>query len=158
VILPLRINRKPARRGRRSSFARIAQAVSKPGNIGRAIPQPQIDVIVQRTDKQMESAMFTRQAAIAAAVALGMALGVPSTTKALAEPALPEAATQGSATPQFQNGDLVHLRPGGPLMTITGIQGDQANCIWSEPDGRLRSGQFPVALLSAPITLPKDEE
>lgn len=102
--------------------------------------------------------MFTRQAAIAAAVALGMALGVPSTTKALAEPALPEAATQGSATPQFQNGDLVHLRPGGPLMTITGIQGDQANCIWSEPDGRLRSGQFPVALLSAPITLPKDEE
>jgi uncharacterized protein YodC (DUF2158 family) len=77
---------------------------------------------------------------------------------ALADPALPGTATQSSATSQFHNGGHVRLRSGGPLMTVTSIQGDQVMCAWSEPDGQLRSEHFPAALLAAPITAPLDVE
>jgi uncharacterized protein YodC (DUF2158 family) len=104
----------------------------------------------------MESAMtLKKQAAIALAVTLGISLSTPLATAALADPALPgTTATQSYAASQFHNGDLVHLRSGGPLMTITGIQGDQVTCSWSEWDGQLRSEHFPAAVLAGPITAP----
>src|SRR3954447_12692334 len=99
----------------------------------------------------MEPAMMlTKDRAIAAAVAIGMSVSAPFATTAFANPPLAMTAMQSDASPQFHNGDLVRLRMGGPLMTIRSLQSDQANCIWSEPDGELRSGQFPVALLTAP--------
>jgi uncharacterized protein YodC (DUF2158 family) len=104
----------------------------------------------------MESAMtLTKQAAVAITVTLGIALSAPLPTTALADPALPAtSATQSYAASQFHKGDLVHLRSGGPLMTVTSIQGDQVICTWSEWDGQLRSEHFPGAMLSAPITAP----
>jgi uncharacterized protein YodC (DUF2158 family) len=109
--------------------------------------------------KHMESPMMlTKQTAIATVVTLGIALIAPTATTALADPALPDTAMQSDVTSQFHNGDLVHLRSGGPLMTVTGLQGDQVICTWNEGDGELRSGHFPVAMLAAPITLPNDAE
>jgi uncharacterized protein YodC (DUF2158 family) len=109
--------------------------------------------------KHMESPMMlTKQATIATVMTLGIALIAPSATTALADPALPDTAMQSHVTSQFHNGDLVHLRSGGPLMTVTGIQGDQVTCTWNEGDGDLRSGHFPVAMLAAPIILPDDSE
>ena len=102
--------------------------------------------------------MSTKQTAIAAAVAIGLAFGTPFTGTALAGSALPHTAQPSSPQAEFHNGDLVHLQLGSPLLTITGIQGDQATCVWVDPDGKLQSGQFPLALLTAPIPLPGDEE
>jgi uncharacterized protein YodC (DUF2158 family) len=107
----------------------------------------------------MESVMMlAKQAAIAMAVTLGIALSASTTTIAFADPALPDAATQNDSTFQFHNGDLVHLRVGSPMMMITSIEGDQANCIWTDLNGQLQSGRFPIALFMAPITLPSDTE
>jgi uncharacterized protein YodC (DUF2158 family) len=97
---------------------------------------------------------LTKQAAVAIAVALGISLSAPLTTTALANPVLPDTATQSDAASQLHNGDLVHLRSGGPLMTVTSIQGDQVTCAWSEADGQIRTEHFPEAMLSDPITAP----
>ena len=95
--------------------------------------------------------MLTKQAAVIA-MTLGLSLSASLATTALANPALPATATQSYAMSQFHHGDHVRLRSGGPLMTVTSIQGDQVMCVWSEPDGRLRSEHIPAALLAAPIT------
>jgi hypothetical protein len=102
--------------------------------------------------------MLTKQAAIAVAVTLGIALSASTTTMALADPTLPNAATQSDSAFKFHEGDLVHLRVGSSLMMITSIEGDQAHCIWSDPNGQLQSGRFPIALFSAPITSPLEME
>lgn len=51
-------------------------------------------------------------------------------------------------------GDLVRLRSGGPLMTVREVEGDQITCYWSTDEGNVLSGSFPIADLTAPITLP----
>jgi len=92
----------------------------------------------------MESAMMLmKQAAIALAATLVISLSTPLATIALADPALSGTTTQSYAALQFYNGDLVHPRSGGPLMTVTGTQGDQVTCSWSDADGKLRSEHFP---------------
>jgi uncharacterized protein YodC (DUF2158 family) len=52
-------------------------------------------------------------------------------------------------------GDLVRVRSGGPLMTVSQIQGDQVVCDWTE-NGEMRSGRFPVAVLASRLTAPPD--
>jgi uncharacterized protein YodC (DUF2158 family) len=86
--------------------------------------------------------------AIAATVVLGTSWAAP----AVAAPAQSNTTMQSSAT-ALRAGDLVHLRSGGPLMTVKNIEGDQVNCIWTE-EGEIRSGSFPVALLATPLTTP----
>jgi uncharacterized protein YodC (DUF2158 family) len=109
--------------------------------------------------KHMESAMtLTKQATIAIAVVLVTGLSAPPVTTALADPALPDSAIHSDSAFQFHNGDFVRLRTGGPLMTVTSVQGDQVFCAWSEPDGQLLSGRFPLTLLASPITLPSYAE
>ena len=39
-------------------------------------------------------------------------------------------------------------------MTVTGVQGDQVNCSWTEWNGELKSESFPIAVLSVPVTVP----
>jgi uncharacterized protein YodC (DUF2158 family) len=57
------------------------------------------------------------------------------------------AATQRQAAPTLRAGDLVRVRSGGPLMTVTGVQGDHVNCSWTDWNGDLKSESFPVAVL-----------
>jgi uncharacterized protein YodC (DUF2158 family) len=45
-----------------------------------------------------------------------------------------------------QVGDFVRIKSGGPVMTVEGLDGDQAKCEWSE-NGEILSGSFPVHLL-----------
>jgi uncharacterized protein YodC (DUF2158 family) len=102
----------------------------------------------------METSMlaFIKHAVIAATVAV--VLSIPSGGSALANPAQSNIATQIDAISQIQSGDLVHLRSGGPLMIVKSVQGDQVLCAWTEQDGSLRSGSFPLSTVAAPITSP----
>jgi uncharacterized protein YodC (DUF2158 family) len=55
--------------------------------------------------------------------------------------------TQNQAAPAFRSGNLVRLRSGGPLMTVTGIKGDQVNCFWTDWNGQVNADSFPVDVL-----------
>jgi hypothetical protein len=39
-------------------------------------------------------------------------------------------------------------------MTVTGIQGDQVNCAWTDWNGQLKTQTFPIAVLGEPLTVP----
>jgi uncharacterized protein YodC (DUF2158 family) len=99
---------------------------------------------------------LTKPASIAMAVMLGITLGVPLSIPAFSDPAPSKAATQVTA-PALRSGDLVRVRSGGPLMTVTGVQGDQVNCAWTDWDGALKSETFPIAVLSVPVTVPPED-
>src|SRR5712671_7085239 len=107
--------------------------------------------------KHMKATMFmlTKVAAIAIATTLGIALGVSLAVPALAGPAQSNSAMESHTTP-LQSGDLVRLRSGGPLMIVKNVQGDQVICSWSEEDGKLQSDSFPIAMLTAPATIPRE--
>jgi uncharacterized protein YodC (DUF2158 family) len=102
-------------------------------------------------------AAFTKQISIAIAVTLGIALSIPLSIPAFSESAPANTAMQSTASPSLRSGDLVRVRSGGPLMTVTGIQGDQVNCSWTDLDGELRSENFPMAVLSVPVTAPRED-
>jgi uncharacterized protein YodC (DUF2158 family) len=98
---------------------------------------------------------LTKPASIAMAVTLGIALGMPLSIPAFSDPALSNAAMQSPAPASvLHNGDLVRVRSGGPLMTVTAVQGDQVNCVWTDWDGQVKSESFPIAVLTVPVTGP----
>src|ERR1700722_18419202 len=97
--------------------------------------------------------VLTKPASMAMAVALGVASGVPLSIPAFSDPASTYAAMQTpAAASELHKGDLVRVRSGGPLMTVTAVQGDQVNCIWTDWDGQPKSQSFPVDVLSVPVT------
>jgi uncharacterized protein YodC (DUF2158 family) len=54
------------------------------------------------------------------------------------------------AAATFEVGDTVQLKSGGPVMTITEIEGTQVWCTWFTPEGKLETGTFPnLALVAA---------
>lgn len=95
---------------------------------------------------------FTKRRSIALAAALGIAPGMSLSSLVFADAAPP--ATQSRPAASLDNGDLVRVRSGGPLMTVTAVQGDQVNCTWTDWDGRPQSENFPVDVLSVPVTVP----
>ena len=54
-------------------------------------------------------------------------------------------------------GDLVRVRSGGPLMTVTGVQGDQVNCSCADWNGRLEAQSFPIGALNLLLTMPRTD-
>jgi uncharacterized protein YodC (DUF2158 family) len=98
--------------------------------------------------------VLTRPTSMAMAVALGIALGVPLSIPAFSDPASSYAAAMQTpaAASELHKGDLVRVRSGGPLMTVTAVQGDQVNCIWTDWDGQPKSQSFPIAVLGVPVT------
>jgi uncharacterized protein YodC (DUF2158 family) len=99
-----------------------------------------------------------KQVSIAIAVTLGVALSMPLSVPAFSDSAPPsKTAMQKQAAPPIRNGDLVRVRSGGPLMTVTGVEGDQVNCSWTDWDGQLKSESFPIAVLGVPITVPPQD-
>jgi len=100
----------------------------------------------------------TRPSSIAIAVMLGIGVNVYLAIPAFsASPPSQVAAESRSASP-LHNGDLVRVRSGGPLMTVTAVQGDQVNCSWTEWNGDLKSESFPIAVLSLPVTVPPPDD
>jgi uncharacterized protein YodC (DUF2158 family) len=86
----------------------------------------------------------TKQASIAIAVTLALSM---SLAPAFSASAPSNTAMQNQAAPVLRSGNLVRLRSGGPLMTVLRIQGDQVNCLWTDWEGTIASGTFPVDVL-----------
>ena len=89
----------------------------------------------------------TRPSSIAIAVMLGIGVNVYLAIPAFSASPPSQAATQSRSASPLQNGDLVRVRSGGPLMTVVRIEGDQANCVWTDWDGQFESGSFPIDVL-----------
>jgi len=49
---------------------------------------------------------------------------------------------------EVQEGDLVRLGSGGPVMSVTEIKGHKASCIWFDTDGHLQEFTFHVQNLT----------
>jgi uncharacterized protein YodC (DUF2158 family) len=68
---------------------------------------------------------------------------------ALASPA--DVASQTSVASyrasQLKRGDLVRLRSGGPMMTVSDIKGNQINCFWTDLNGQPDDASFPSYVL-----------
>ncbi len=78
---------------------------------------------------------------------------------ALVVPLAPSVSASAASSPAvenrapLQNGDLVRLRSGGPLMTVVGVDGDQANCVWTDFEGNLASERLPMEALEPAIRI-----
>jgi uncharacterized protein YodC (DUF2158 family) len=94
----------------------------------------------------MERNMLTSTKQASIAIAVTLALGMPL-SPAFSASAQSNAAMQNQAAPALRSGNLVRLRSGGPLMTVVHIEGDEANCVWTDWDGQLESGSFPIEVL-----------
>jgi uncharacterized protein YodC (DUF2158 family) len=107
--------------------------------------------------KELTTLTSRKWDSIAIALTLGVALGTLLSVPAFADPDSSSAATQSQAAPTLRAGDLVRARSDGPLMTVTGVQGDHVNCAWTDWTGDLKSESFPAALLGLPVTVPPDD-
>ena len=96
----------------------------------------------------------TRPSSIAIAVMLGIGANVYLAMPAFSASPPSQVAAQSRSASPLHNGDLVRVRSGGPLMTVTAVQGDQVNCSWTDWNGDLKSESFPIAVLSPPVTVP----
>jgi uncharacterized protein YodC (DUF2158 family) len=94
----------------------------------------------------MEFNMLTSTKQLSIAVAVTLALGMPL-SPAFSASAPSNTAMPNQVAPALRSGNLVRLRSGGPLMTVVRIEGDEANCVWTDWDGQLESGSFPIDVL-----------
>jgi uncharacterized protein YodC (DUF2158 family) len=95
----------------------------------------------------MEFGMLTSTKQVSIAIAVTLALGMASSPAFSASAPSNTAAMQNQAAPALRGGNLVRLRSGGPLMTVVRVEGDQANCVWTDWDGQPQSGSFPIDVL-----------
>jgi uncharacterized protein YodC (DUF2158 family) len=120
-------------------------------------PTLQAVPIQTHSKKEFKMSMLTKRSSILIAATLGVALSTSLPFAALADTDAPKPAAQSLAAALLRAGDLVRVRSGGPLMTVTSIQGDQVNCSWTDWDGRLESQTFPVGALNLPLTMPRTD-
>ena len=90
---------------------------------------------------------FTKRASIATAVMLGIAFSMPWSIPAFSDAASSNTAMQTQTAPSFQRGDLVRLRSGGPLMTVSSVKGNQVDCFWTDLNGEPNADRFPTDVL-----------
>jgi uncharacterized protein YodC (DUF2158 family) len=91
---------------------------------------------------------FSRTASAVFALALGAGLGFSSV---IVPASADQVSMQSGSVATLRTGDLVRVRSGGPLMTVKDVQGDNANCSWTDWLGGLNSQTFPIAVLQGPI-------
>src|SRR5690242_11012109 len=94
---------------------------------------------------------------IAFVTAFAGAISSYSAIPAYGQPAWSNSATEKRAVAEVHVGDLVRLRSGGPLMTVTKIEADQIHAAWTDVLGEIRSNSFPAAVLQGPIYTPEDK-
>jgi uncharacterized protein YodC (DUF2158 family) len=94
----------------------------------------------------MEFNMLSSTKLASIAIAVTVALGMPL-APAFSASAPSNTAMQNQAAPGLRTGNLVRLRSGGPLMTVHRIEGDQVNCVWTDWEGTVASGTFPIDVL-----------
>ena len=79
---------------------------------------------------------------------LAVVLSLPFSHPASSASAISDNSIKEKAAPQLQQGDLVRLRSGGPLMTVNEIKGDQVECVWTDSsNGQPDDATFPAQLL-----------
>lgn len=49
---------------------------------------------------------------------------------------------------RFQIGDLVMLKSGGPVLTVTEVIGEEASCHWFDANMALHTGELPIVCLA----------
>ena len=94
---------------------------------------------------------------IAIATAFVGAISLYSGIPAFGQSASSNSTREKSAVAELHVGDLVRLRSGGPLMTVTKIEADQIHAAWTDVLGEIRANSFPVAVLQGPIYTPEDK-
>jgi len=88
--------------------------------------------------------LTNRRAAIATLL-LTICASSPALSSPVPIPSRPAAAS--SLTPRFAPGELVRLRSGGPMMTVSAIKGDQVECVWTDDSGQPDDATFPTDVL-----------
>jgi uncharacterized protein YodC (DUF2158 family) len=91
--------------------------------------------------------MLTLGKRCSVAIALMIGLSIPLSIPAFADPIASNASMVGKIAPRLVRGDLVRLRSGGPLMTINDIQGDRADCFWTDENSLPQEATFPIYVL-----------
>jgi uncharacterized protein YodC (DUF2158 family) len=91
--------------------------------------------------------MLTLAKRCSVAIALMIGLSIPLSIPAFSDPIASSASMVDSSATRFVRGDLVRLRSGGPLMTINDIQGDRADCFWTDENAMPQEATFPVHVL-----------
>ena len=91
--------------------------------------------------------MLTLTKRCSVTIALMIELSLPLSMPAFADTIASNAATVGRLAPRLARGDLVRLRSGGPLMTINDIQGDRADCLWTDENALPQEATFPIYVL-----------
>jgi uncharacterized protein YodC (DUF2158 family) len=91
----------------------------------------------------MELGMFPRTKRRITVATLLLAIG--ASCPALASTA--SLSSKGDAMVQFERGELVRLRSGGPMMTVTAVKDDQVKCIWTDDSGQPDDATFPADVL-----------
>ena len=86
-----------------------------------------------------------RQLAMTALMA--MVLSQPFAHPAYSEPAISDHLVDEASASALQQGDLVRLRSGGPLMTIETVRGSAVDCFWTVPNGQTNEATFPAKVL-----------
>lgn len=61
----------------------------------------------------------------------------------------PKTCAEAAAAAPFKTGDIVHLKSGGPSMTIFSGDCVSVECVWFTPDDLLQTEEFPLVCLAA---------
>jgi uncharacterized protein YodC (DUF2158 family) len=91
----------------------------------------------------MEFGMSPRTKRRITVATLFLAIGASCPAAAFTAPLSPK----GDGMVQFDRGELVRLRSGGPMMTVSAVKGDQVECIWTDDSGQPDDATFPADVL-----------
>jgi uncharacterized protein YodC (DUF2158 family) len=94
---------------------------------------------------ELEMCLLTNPRMIVAALLL--AACAPYSAIASPSPMSSQDPITSHPAPQLKQGDLVRLRSGGPMMTVSNVRGDQVNCLWTDLNGQPDDANFPAYVL-----------
>ena len=80
-------------------------------------------------------------------VAAVFAVSLLTSSSAFSSSIVSGMSAEASTTEQFNRGDLVRLRSGGPLMTVGSIKDGEVDCFWSDATDQANDAKFPAYVL-----------